>query len=122
MLFRSALTKTGHYPINHTVVIRDELLAANPALGPAVFKAFVDAKRLYVERLKAGQIAKMTAVDEMHKRVMEITGRDPVPYGVEPNRVALESFLKHHHAQGISPRLVKVEELFHPATYETFKI
>ena len=35
---------------------------------------------------------------------------------------ALETFLKHHHSQGISPRVVKVEELFHPATLESFKI
>ncbi len=34
----------------------------------------------------------------------------------------LETFLRHHHAQGLSPRLVKAEELFHPSTYETFKI
>ena len=45
-----------------------------------------------------------------------------VQYGVEPNRKTLESFLKHHHAQGLSPRLVKPEELFHPGTLESFKL
>ena len=35
---------------------------------------------------------------------------------------ALETFLKHHHAQGLSSRLVKVEELFHKGTLESFKI
>ena len=38
------------------------------------------------------------------------------------NRKTLETFLRHHHAQGLSPRLVKVEELFHPGTLETFKL
>ena len=49
-------------------------------------------------------------------------GEDFWPYGVEPNRKALETFLRHHHAQGLSPRLVKVDELFHTATLESFKI
>jgi 4,5-dihydroxyphthalate decarboxylase len=34
----------------------------------------------------------------------------------------LEAFLHHHHAQGLSSRLVAVEELFHPATLESFKL
>ena len=34
----------------------------------------------------------------------------------------LESFLRHHHAQGLSSRLVAPEELFHPSTHESFAI
>ena len=107
-----ALTRLGHYPINHTVVVRDELLSANPQLGPAIFNAFSDAKRLYVERLKAGQIAKPNAVDEMHKRVMEITGHDPVPYGIEPNRQTIVEVIDYALEQGIINKRVSVEELF----------
>ncbi len=107
-----ALAKLGHYPINHTVVVRDELLGANPELGPAIFNAFSDAKRLYVERLKVGQIAKPNAVDEMHKRVMEITGRDPLPSGIAPNRKTLGEVIDYALEQGIINRRVSVEELF----------
>ena len=107
-----ALTKLGHYPINHTVVVRDELLSANPQLGPAIFNAFSDAKRLYVERLKAGQIAKPNAVDEMHKRVMEITGRDPLPYGMAPNRQTIGEVIEYALEQGIINKRVSAEELF----------
>ena len=39
-----------------------------------------------------------------------------------PNRKTLEAFLRHHHAQGLSSRLVKAEELFHPSTHETVKV
>jgi 4,5-dihydroxyphthalate decarboxylase len=34
----------------------------------------------------------------------------------------LEAFLRHHHAQGLSSRLVLPEELFHPSTHESFAI
>src|SRR5215470_5603593 len=56
----NALRQRGHYPINHTVVIRDELLAADPTLAAEVFAAFAQAKRRYLERLNAGRIDKPT--------------------------------------------------------------
>ena len=56
------------------------------------------------------------------KAARELMGEDFWAYGVEPNRKTLETFLRHHHSQGLSPRLVKVEELFHPATHESFKL
>ena len=47
----AALKSRGHYPINHTVVVKDELLEKNPKLAREVFEAFAEAKRLYVEKL-----------------------------------------------------------------------
>jgi 4,5-dihydroxyphthalate decarboxylase len=110
-----ALRRRGLYPINHTIVIRDELIAANPDLAADVFNAFTEAKRLYVERLKAGRIEKPTAVDEVHRRVMEISG-DPLPYGIEPNRHVLDELIGHSLTQGIITRPVAVEDLFPPST------
>ena len=112
-----ALRATGHYPINHLMVVKDEVLAAHPELGPAIFAAFAEAKRLYVERLRAGAIEKPTAVDEMHRRVMDITGKDPLPYGIAPNRQALEEVIASALAQKIITRPVTVEELFPASTH-----
>ena len=111
----AALRQRGHYPINHTVVIKDELLAAHPDLAADVFDAFARSKRVYLERLKAGQIEKPTDVDEVHRRVMEITG-DPLPYGIEPNRKVLEELIGHALRQGIISKPVAVDELFDPGT------
>ncbi len=112
----AALRGRGHYPINHTVVIRDELLAAHSDLAADVFGAFAESKRLYVGRLKAGQIEKPTAVDEVHRRVMDITG-DPLPYGIAPNRRVLEELIHHSLMQGVITKPVAVEELFPPSTH-----
>lgn len=111
----SALRARGHYPINHTVVIKDELVAAHPDLAADVFEAFAASKRLYVERLKAGKIEKPTELDEVHRRVMEITG-DPLPYGIAPNRKVLEALVGHAVTQGIIDNPVSVDELFVPST------
>ena len=47
-----ALRQSGHYPINHTVVVKDELLSAHPGLAADIFDAFARAKEIYVRRLK----------------------------------------------------------------------
>jgi 4,5-dihydroxyphthalate decarboxylase len=108
----AALKARGHYPINHIVVVRDELLEANPDLAPRIFEAFAESKRLYVEDLRAGRIEKPTAADEVHRRVMEITGRDPLPYGIAPNRRPLEELVSSAMEQGILSRAPAIEELF----------
>jgi 4,5-dihydroxyphthalate decarboxylase len=111
-----ALRARGHYPINHTVVIKDELIAKHPDLAADVFEAFAQAKRRYLERLEAGRIEKPTEVDEVHRRVMEIAG-DPLPYGVAPNRKVLEELIGHAVTQGIIAKPVTAEALFAPSTH-----
>ena len=113
----AALKRNGHYPINHTVVIRDELLQNNPGLAAHVFAAFAEAKRLYLERLKSGKIEKPTEVDRVYQRVMEITG-DPLPYGIEPNRRVIEELIGHAATQRIIDRPFRAEEFFAPGTLQ----
>ena len=107
-----ALRRRGHYPINHLVVVKDELLGANPELGRQIFDAFAAAKDLYVERLRNDELEDPTPADRMYKRVWEITGSDPLPYGVEPNRAAIEELIDHAVHQKILRRRPAVESLF----------
>jgi 4,5-dihydroxyphthalate decarboxylase len=91
------------WPVNHLVVVKDELLAAHPGLGRAVFDAFERAKDLYVA---SGEL------EPLHARVAELVGGDPLPYGVEPNRAVLEELVDHAVAQKILRRRPSVDELF----------
>jgi 4,5-dihydroxyphthalate decarboxylase len=110
----TALRERGHYPINHLVVVRDELLERHPGLAAALFAAFAEAKDRYVERLRGDAIERPTTVDRMHRRVLEITGADPLPYGVEPNRRVLDELIDHAVAQKILRRRPALDELFAP--------
>jgi 4,5-dihydroxyphthalate decarboxylase len=105
----AALRERGLYPINHTVVIKNELLAERPEIASDLFDAFTEAKRGYVERLTRGDIDDKD--DEFFKKVMDVTG-DPLPYGIEPNRKMLEAVVTHAVEQGIIPKHVTVDELF----------
>ncbi len=113
-----ALRRNGHYPINHLVVVKDELLEAHPELAGAVFRAFVEAKSSYVDRLRAGAIEDPTPADVMYARVLQITGADPLPYGVAPNRATIEALIGHAVSQKILARRPEVEELFDESTLD----
>ena len=111
-----ALRERGLYPINHTIVIRNDVLAKHPELARDLFDACVAAKRIYVERLGSGQVADATTSDETFRKVMEITG-DPLPYGIEPNRRVLESIIGYSVEQGILRKPVGVDEIFAAGTH-----
>jgi 4,5-dihydroxyphthalate decarboxylase len=113
-----ALRRFGHYPINHAVVVRDELLNAYPDLASDIFNTFAESKRLYVQRLRSGRIEKPTQIDEVYRRVMEITGRDPLPYGIAPNRQTLEEVIRSTLEQKIVTDPLSVEDLFARQTHE----
>ncbi|GAA3707365.1 ABC transporter substrate-binding protein [Streptomyces tremellae] len=114
----AALQTRGFYPINHLVVVKDELLRERPELGAEVFDAFARAKRLYVDRLRAGAIENPTATDRMYARVLETTGEDPLPYGIAPNRAVLETLMRHAVDQRILRRPAALEDVFAKTTLD----
>ena len=111
------LRQGGLYPINHTVVVKDEVLAAHPAIAADLFDAFVRAKKIYVDRLKSGQIAEPTPADKTFASVMEITG-DPLPYGIAPNRREIEAVIQYSVEQGILQNPSTVESVFAKGTLD----
>jgi 4,5-dihydroxyphthalate decarboxylase len=116
--------RTGIFPIMHLIGIRRTLVEKYPYLPVAVFKAFEQSKATALAALSDTSATKVTLpfIEERLKEARDLMGQDFWAYGLEPNRKTLESFLHHHHAQGLSPRLMKPEELFHPSTLETFKL
>ena len=111
-----AVRERGLYPINHLVVVRDDVLRQRPDIAADIFDAFVRAKQHYVERLGNGSIASPTALDRMYQRVLEVTGADPLPYGIDPNREMLEHLVRTGVDQKILSRPVKLENVFAAGT------
>src|SRR5690606_6239525 len=108
----TALRERGPYPINHLVVVRHAVLRPHPDLPRHLFDAFVRAKQVYLDRLTNGGIASPTAVDRLHQQVHELTGADPLPYGIEPNREVLERLVRTAVDQKILSRPVELEDVF----------
>ena len=95
--------KTGVYPINHMIVVKDELLEANPWLAAALFEAFAEAKRLWQEKTPEAERSTL--------RETTIEG-DPFPYGIESNRKTLEAIISHARDAKILTRDFSVEDIF----------
>jgi len=122
---RDYYRRTGVFPIMHVAAIRKELAQRHPWLPVAVLKAFTQAKAQAQAQLAdsvAASRVTLPFMEEQVKAARELMGEDYWAYGVKPARQTLETFVRHHHAQGLSSRRVAVEELFHPATYETYSV
>jgi len=121
---RDYYRRTGLFPIMHVTGIRRTLVERHPWLPAAVLKAFTQAKAKCLEELEDTSATKCTLpfVEEELKAARDLMGHDFWSYGLAPNRKVLETFLRHHHAQGLSARLLAPEELFHPSTHESFTI
>ncbi|MFG1929348.1 ABC transporter substrate-binding protein [Mycobacterium sp. NPDC048908] len=102
-----ALRDRSFYPINHLVVVKDSVLQRYPEVARAVFDAFTEAKNRYVAQLRSG-----AATDRVLSRVLEITGADPLPYGVDENRPMLEQLMEYALDQRILTRSVDIDEMF----------
>lgn len=116
--------RTRVFPIMHVLGIRRELAQQHPWLPGAALKAFTQSKQAALELLSDTSATKVTLpfVEEQLQAARELMGDDFWSYGVAPNKVTLETFLRHHHSQGLSPRRMAIEEIFHPATYESYSI
>lgn len=116
--------RTRVFPIMHVVGIRQELAKQHPWLPAAVSKAFSESKQKALDLLSDTSATKVTLpfVEEQIKAARDMMGPDYWSYGVANNRDTLETFLRHHHSQGLSARRLAIEEVFHPSTYETYSI
>jgi 4,5-dihydroxyphthalate decarboxylase len=116
--------KTRIFPIMHTVAIRRDVYEQNRWVAQSLYKAFVEAQRrtyedLYMTAALKAMLPWLTSHVEETRALM---GDDFWAYGFESNRASLATFLRYHHEQGLSKRLLEPEELFAPETMQSFKI
>jgi len=105
---------TGIFPIMHVIAVRRAVFDRYPWVAMNLFKAFEEAKRRSLERIRdltASRIPVPWApaiADEWSRNF----GSDPFPYGLEENRKTLEAFCRFAHAQGVTARKLTPDDLF----------
>lgn len=114
---RRYFRKTGIYPINHTLVIRRELHERHPWLALNLCDAFNRAKEL------AESEARQTLNDYVATGLMDVDAAgafsaDPKSYGMKGARPVIDTIARYVHEQGLTDRLVSVDELFAPSTMD----
>lgn len=121
---RAYYRKTRVFPIMHTIAIRREVYEENRWIAMSLYKAFAEAQRIAYEELYE-TAALRTMLPWMIGEIEEVRrdmGHDWWPYGFEPNRATLDTFLRYHYEQGLSKRRLTPDELFVPETQEAFRI
>jgi len=121
---RAYFAKTRIFPIMHVVGIRTALIEQHPWLAGSVFKAFNQAKNHALRELSEVGALKTSLpwLTSEYEDSVAAMGRDFWQYGVQPNNLAIAAFLRYHHQQGLSSRLMQARELFAPSTEEQFVI
>ena len=94
--------RSGIYQINHTVVVRDEVLARHPGLAQALFDAFVEAKTRWLATAAPLQLA----------HDLDLADGDPFPYGVSANQPSIDALLRYAETQHLMPSRIEPEALF----------
>jgi 4,5-dihydroxyphthalate decarboxylase len=100
----------GFVPVNHCVVVRRALVDEHPWLPLNVYVAFVEAKRGVLAALRR----QLDAYRRRGLPTAELAATDPVPYGVTGQEAMLGTLFGYLHAEGLTDRLVTVDDVFGP--------
>ncbi|HEY1504430.1 MAG TPA: ABC transporter substrate-binding protein [Stellaceae bacterium] len=113
---KSYYRKTGIFPIMHLIALRREVHDRHPFVAASLYAALNRSKELAAERMReVGALAYMLPwLPDYIRETDEVFGKDPWPYGVEPNRPTLEALVTYLAEQGMVPAAPSIESLFVP--------
>lgn len=113
---QSYLERTGVFPIMHLVVLRRDVYERHPWTALALTEAFSLAKAAGWRRLLDEDTPPIMHpwIGREAAATHDLFGGDPFAYGVEANRLSLETLLRYCHEQGLTRSLVSIDELFPP--------
>ena len=108
--------RTKIFPIMHTVVIRRDVYEKHPFIATALYHALDQSKNMATEEDEIPRhLALHAAVDDRGaRRIDEVFGGDPWPYGLEVNRPTLSALVRYLEEQGVIAKAPKVDDLFVP--------
>lgn len=108
--------RSSPVPIMHTVLVRRRLVETAPDLAGALVRRFEAARLAALDWLRDTDASVLPVPG--HHGFVETQTRggafDAFENGLRANREVLESFAAHMHRQGLTPRKIPPEDVFHP--------
>lgn len=104
---RRYIDATGAFPMNSVIVIKDEVLKANPGLDRALTDAYREAWALYASEAPDSGEHMGLGVGELRSM-----GLFPPPQGFQANRKAIRIMVHACYEQGLIRTLFEPEDLF----------
>jgi 4,5-dihydroxyphthalate decarboxylase len=109
--------KTGIYPINHGMVVRRSIYEQHPWVALNLFNAFRLAKEKAAARMRE-LTSTHIELGLLGPEARTAFNVDPYPYGVKSNKKVLETVAEYSHEQGLTPRVMQMEEIFAASTLD----
>jgi 4,5-dihydroxyphthalate decarboxylase len=109
--------KTGIFHINHGMVVRKSILDQHPWVALNLFNAFRQAQEL-VQKRSQELMDVYFRLGVLPLDLKRAAAMDPYPYGVKTNRTILETIAQYSHEQGLTPRVLSLDEVFAPSTMD----
>ena len=109
--------KTGIYPINHGMVIKREIAERHPWTVLNLFKAFQKANAI-AEKARKEAVEYHLETGLLPPESRKALATPLIRHGIAANRKVLETAAQWSFEQGLTPRLIKLEELFAPSVME----
>ena len=109
--------KTGIYPINHCMVIKREIVDRHPWTVLNIFKAFVRANEM-AEKARMEAVAYHLETGLLPPEARKALATPLIQHGIAASRKVLETTAQYSFEQGLTPRLMKLDELFAPSVME----
>jgi 4,5-dihydroxyphthalate decarboxylase len=109
---------TGIFPINHGMVIKRETAEKHPWLLQNIYRAF-EAAREIAEQRRLDHAAEHLAAGRLPAGAGDALATPLVRYGITANRTVLETIARYSHEQGLTPRVVGLDELFADSLLDT---
>ena len=109
--------KTGIFPINHAMVLRRSLAEKYPWSAMSIYEAMVEANEI-ADRERIGHMQYHLETGLVPTELRKVVEAPVVRHGLKANRHTLETACRYSHEQGLTPRLMKLEEVFAPSTLD----
>jgi 4,5-dihydroxyphthalate decarboxylase len=106
--------RSGIFPPMHVIVVKRELYEAHEWIGPALLRAFTEAKSVALSDVYDIDVSRYSLAWWVPYLEEERTllGKDPWTHGVVPNKHAIETFLNYCHRQSLITRRLQLEDIF----------
>jgi 4,5-dihydroxyphthalate decarboxylase len=116
--------KTGLFPIMHVIVIKRSIYEKTAWVAQTLYKAFCQSKEICMTELYDTNILRVSLpwTSAEYEDTCELMTADYWPYGLNPNRVNLETLHSYLHEQGLIKEKLNLDELFARETLEAFKV
>ena len=109
--------KTGIYPINHGMVVKRSIVDKHPWVLLNIFKAFKKANDL-AEKARREAVEYHLETGLLPREARKALVTPLIEHGVVANRKVLETTAQWSYEQGLTPRLIRLDELFAPQFME----